>query len=203
MALHAQLHKEVEVEEVDKISLNLSNHSFSSHSHSGMLRTLSKLSNAPAPFMIMTQLPVQATPFGTNLNRNSSSSSNGSVEDGRVEGEPAGTSSASRKFNIIPFGMSYTSFNLMEPTRLNSSAQYPSSQANYQFPPRNSNSRSRPTDTELECYEILNSNSNNELRNAMNNSNCNENPAATTTTTSNSQSNPPQFPEQRDKVIRI
>jgi hypothetical protein len=63
MALHAQLHKEVEVEEVDKISLNLSNHSFSSHSHSGMLRTLSKLSNAPAPFMIMTQLPVQLLPL--------------------------------------------------------------------------------------------------------------------------------------------
>jgi hypothetical protein len=56
--------------------------------------------------MIMTQLPVQATPFGTNLNSNSSS--NGRWEEGR--GEPAGTSSASRKFNKIPFGMSYTSF---------------------------------------------------------------------------------------------
>jgi hypothetical protein len=60
--------------------------------------------------MIMTQLPVQATPFGTNLNRNSGSNSSGNEGWRRVEGEPAGTSSASRKFNRIPFGMSNTSF---------------------------------------------------------------------------------------------
>jgi hypothetical protein len=105
--------------------------------------------------MIMTQLPVQATPFAN---------------------QQAPPVQAQQQQN--PFGMSYNSFaNIMEPTQLNSNAhQYPSSQANYQFPPQQQQTQTQSTDNtntstnaSQNATSMKPSNSNNNNLNSSNN----------------------------------
>jgi hypothetical protein len=105
--------------------------------------------------MIMTQLPVQATPFAN---------------------QQAPPAQAQQQQN--PFGMSYNSFaNIMEPTQLNSNAhQYPSSQANYQFPPQQQQTQTQSTDNtntstnaSQNATSMKPSNSNNNNLNSSNN----------------------------------
>jgi hypothetical protein len=89
------------------------------------------------------------------------------VEGRRVEGEPAGTSSASRKINKNPFR--HEQYQLCQSQHGTDAVEWQRAvslvASDYRFPPRNSNVRGRPTiqdtDASQRCYGMNPSNSSN------------------------------------------
>jgi hypothetical protein len=120
-----------------------------------------------APFIIMTQLPVHATPFATNLISNSGSNM---VKPNQQQAPQEQTQQQQN-----PFGMSNTSFaNLMEAAHLNSNVLHSSSQANYQFPQQQQQSQSTDNTHCIQNATITNpSNINNSNNNNLNSSTSN------------------------------
>jgi hypothetical protein len=125
-----------------------------------------QVNSSNAPFMIMTQLPVHATPFATNLISNSESNMVKPNQNQNQQQAPQEQTQQQQN----PFGMSNTSFaNLMEPAQLNSNVLHSSSQANYQFPQQQQQSQS--TDNTHFIQNATSTNSSN-IKNS-NNSNLN------------------------------